>query len=153
MSRAIAYIRQMPENKSQLISFFDVMKQEVLDGECDVISVSQQINCIKRLVEMYEKDSVIQDLLLSEVEKYGKGELPDSIKVKETGAKYDYSECGHVVYNRLLDLESEIAQQKKAIEATLKVRPIVETDPTTGEIFEARKAVRSSKTKVVFSLT
>jgi len=152
MSRTISLINQLPSNKEELKSFFEIMKSETLSGEYNIINISEQIDCIKRLCEMYTKDNEIQEELLTEVEKYHINERPKNLTIRETGVKYDYLSCNHLVYNNLVAKRDELNNRIKSIEKTLQQRDIIETDPETGETFEAHKASKSSTTKVIFNL-
>lgn len=92
MSEAVAVMAQMPSTKKELDKYFQIIKDEVLDGGVDIIKVSQQMNVLKKLVAEYEADDEIQSALLNEAEKYVKADLPKYMQVKEVGTKYDFSE-------------------------------------------------------------
>lgn len=148
---AVSAMSELPQNKQELENYCELIKSYAMDGNFNMIEVAEKINVMKRITEFFEKDDEIQDLLLNEVEKYGKGEL-SNFQVKETGTKYFYSECGHAEYNRLLDEKTALDEKIKAIETQLKAGDITGIDTATGEIFEAKKAVKSSKTKVIITL-
>jgi hypothetical protein len=148
---AISAMSEMPTNKQELSTYNDLVREAALSGEIDIIEIAKKINMMGRVVDFFEKDKEIQEALLSESEKYVKSERKD-LQVKEVGVKYDYLECGHLTYNRLFEEKKAIEEQMKAIEQTLKVRDISEIDTETGEMFEARKANKSSQTKVIILL-
>lgn len=153
MSNAVSLFSQMPKTKEDLKSFFEVMKNEVLNGDADILRVSNQLNVIKKLIADYEKDTDIQSYLLSEVEKYGKGELPN-VTIRETGVKYNYSEVGFLKYNEIVSEIEALEIKKKALEEEMKVKKEtwVYTDMESGDTYEVNPVSKSSTTKVVFTL-
>lgn len=141
----------LPTNKAEIAAYNANIKDFILSGNAEIIKVARQVNIMKKIVKNFEKEPEIQDVLLTEVQKYGKGELSE-IQVKEVGTKYDFSSCGHATYNRLAAQLEDIKSKMKIIEESLKLRDIVEVDPETGEVFEAKKATKTSTTKVVFTI-
>jgi NADH:ubiquinone oxidoreductase subunit D len=141
----------LPTNKAEIAKYNENIKEVVLSGDADIIKMARSVNIMKKIVENFEKEPDIQAVLLTEVQKYGKGELSE-IQVKEVGTKYDFSSCGHATYDRLAQQLEEIKSKMKIIEESLKLRDIVEVDPETGEVFEAKKATKQSTTKVVFTI-
>jgi hypothetical protein len=147
---AISAISEMPQTKAELDNYCDLVKSYAMDGEFNMIEVAEKINIMGRIVDFFEKDSDIQELLINEVEKYHKSELPN-FQTKEVGVKYFFDECGHAEYNRLIAEKKELDDKIKAIETQLKAGDINGIDILTGEVFEAKKACKSSKTKVVIT--
>jgi hypothetical protein len=148
---AVSAMSEMPQTKKELENYCDLIKSYALDGEFNIIEVAEKINMMGRIVEFFEKDNEIQSLLLNEVEKYHKSELPH-FQIKETGTKYHYDECGHAEYNRLILQKNELDAKIKAIEAQLKAGDINGLDIETGEVYEAKKAQKTSKTKVIITI-
>ena len=148
---AISAMAEMPQTKAELEQYNVLVKSAALSGEMDIIDIAKKINMLGRVVEFFEKDADIQSAILTEAEKYGKGERSD-ISIRETGVKYSYSECGHAEYNRLLSEKKAIDERLKAIETVLKVQNGFDIDKGTGEEFEYLKAAKSSTTKVVLTI-
>jgi hypothetical protein len=138
----------LPQTKKDLDIYCEQVKELTLSGEIDIVDVAKKINIMGRVVEYFEKDKSIQESLLNEAEKYGKGERTD-LHIREVGVKYDFHSCNHSTYNRLYEEKKQIEARLKEIEATLKVRDVSEIDTETGEIIEATKAVKSSTTKCI----
>lgn len=141
----------LPKTRYELNTYFAAVKDIALSGSDDIIAIAQKINIMGRIVELFEKDKDIQDYLLSEADKYAKGERSD-IQVKEVGVKYDFSECNHPKLQRLEDQKQALEAEIKAIKETLKIKGATEIDADTGEIYQTNKAARSSTTKVIFTL-
>ena len=84
--------------------------------------------------------------------KYGKGEIPTSsgasFQVKETGVKYDFSQCNDPVWNNLKEQADRINEQLKEREKYLKVikNPKTEIDEETGEVYTIIPPTRTSTT-------
>jgi hypothetical protein len=148
---AISAMSEMPQTKSELEHYCSLIESYALDGNMNVLEVAEKINMMGRIVDFFEKNEAIQYMLLNEVEKFAKGEL-SNFQVKETGTKYFYSSCGHSEYNRLLDEKKALDEKLKAIEQQLKVGDVNGFDSVTGEVFEAKKAVKQSKSKVIITL-
>lgn len=148
---AVSAMSELPTTKSELTHYCELIESYATDGEMNVIEVARKVNIMGRIVDFFEKNDTIQSMLISEVEKYGKGELSE-FQIKETGTKFLYLECGHAEYNRLLEEKKALDERLKAIETQLKAGDITGIDSTTGEVFEAKKATKQSKTKVVITL-
>lgn len=147
----VSVMSELPTNKKEIESYCDLVRIAVIDGEVDILSTAKKINVMKKIVDFFEKDTEIQSVVLNEVEKYGKGELKE-ITVREVGVKYDFINCGHETYNRLIQEKQALDIQIKAIEETLKLTGGKAIDIETGEEFEFNKANKSSTTKAVFTI-
>ena len=148
---AVSAMSELPANKAELQDYCSIVKSAALSGNDDIIEVAKKVNIMGRIVDFFEKDPDIQSTLLSEAEKYGKGERND-LQIKEVGTKYDFLSCGHSKYNRLYEKKKQIEAEMKEIEATLKLRDITEVDTDTGELIESKKATKTSTTKVIITI-
>ena len=149
--QAVSVISALPATKKELTDYCEIIKSAVLNGDQDIIDIAKKVNMMGRVVDFFEKDNEIQRALLSEAEKYGKGERSD-IQVREVGVKYDFASCGHSEYNRLKKEAEKINAKLKSIEAMLKLSDCSGVDTETGEEYNATKAVKSSTTKVVLTI-
>lgn len=143
----------LPTNKAEIEVYNANVKDLALSGDVDIIKLARTVNVMKRIVENFEKETEIQNALLNEVQKYGKGELPE-IQVKEVGTRWDFSECNYPQYERICQQIDLLTEQKKSLETYLKTikRPTDFIDPETAEQVEIIPATKSSSTKVVFTL-
>ena len=153
MSTELAIGAGLPQNKAEIEVYNANVKELALSGEVDIIKLARTVNIMKRIVENFEKESEIQDALLNEVSKYGKGELSE-IQVKEVGTKYDFSECNHSQYDRLCSEIEMLNEQKKSIETYLKSlkQPTDFIDPQTAEMVQLLPPSKISTTKCVFTI-
>ena len=143
----------LPQNKAEIEVYNESVKELALSGDCDIIKLSRQVNIMKRIVETFEKDKDIQEVLIKECEKYGKGELKE-IQVKEVGTKYDFSECGLPEYEKVCASIEKLNERKKELEMYLKtVKPNTEfIDPKSGECVMLNPPIKTSTTKAVFTI-
>jgi hypothetical protein len=143
----------LPQNKKEIELYNSNVKDLAISGEVDIIKLARTVNIMKRVVENFEKEPEIQDALLNEVSKYGKGELSE-IQSKEVGTKYDFSNCNHPEYNSIiLEIES-LTERKKQLESYLKTinKETDFIDPLSGEMVKLLPCVKSSTTKCVFTI-
>lgn len=119
------------------------------------------INPLKQLVVLKSLETAIDEIKqnileagIEEVRKYGKeAELNGyRISIINAGAKYDYSNCNHPVYNELSKKAGEIKAELAEIEKFLKSlkAPLDMLDKETGEIYTIYPPVYSSKETLKF---
>ena len=119
------------------------------------------INPLKQLVVLKSLETAIDEIKqnileagIEEVRKYGKeAELNGyRISIINAGAKYDYSNCNHPVYNELSKKAAEIKAELTEIEKFLKSlkAPLEMLDKETGEIYTIYPPVYSSKETLKF---
>lgn len=119
------------------------------------------INPLKQLVVLKSLETAIDEIKqnileagIEEVRKYGKeAELNGyRISIINAGAKYDYSNCNHPVYNELSKKAAEIKAELTDIEKFLKSlkAPLEMLDKETGEIYTIYPPVYSSKETLKF---
>lgn len=153
MSTEIIIGAGLPTNKAEIEAYSASVKELALSGEVDIIKLARTVNIMKRIVENFEKEPEIQEALINECTKYGKGELRE-IQIKEVGSKTDYSDCNHPQYNRICSEIETLIEQKKSLELYLKslTKPTDFIDPETGEQVELIPPTKTSTTKVVFTI-
>lgn len=146
----------MPSNSSEVSTFFDGIKSAIINGEIDPLDVLRQITSMSNLIKEFNADKDIQDEILRESEKYGKKSFEAKnmkLQIKEVGVKYDFKNCGHSGWYEKQEKLTEVKNDIKNIETTLKT--IKESSPElvdaeSGEML--RPAAKTSTTKVVVSL-
>ena len=148
-------VNKIPASKEEQAVISSAMINSVLDGEIDAIKAVVQAKSLVETLTLFLKDKGVNDLVLREVEKYGKQTSKDgaTISIKEVGSKWDYSECGDPIYNRLSAKKAEIEEKLKEREALLKVtkEPRTEVDEETGEVYTVNPPSKSSTTS--YSIT
>jgi hypothetical protein len=129
-------------------------KELFLSGNVDKLEAWRNMTAFAKAVEELKKDPDVKDAALNELDKYGGETTLYGCKMerKETGVKYDYSECGD-------DELFELYETKKAIEADIKeredrlksIRPgSVSIDEETGQEFRAPHRTSTTTIQVTF---
>ena len=143
-------VTKIPASKEEQSVLSSAMINSVLDGEIDPIKAVVQAKSLLETLTLFLKDKGVNALVLREVEKYGKQTSKDgaTIGIKEVGSKWDYSECGDPIYNRLSSKKAEIEEKLKEREALLKAtrEPRTEVDEETGEVYTVNPPSKSSTT-------
>ena len=143
-------VNKIPASKEEQAVLSSAMINSVLDGEIDPIKAVVQAKSLVETLTLFLKDKGVNDLVLLEVEKYGKQTSKDgaTIAIKEVGSKWDYSECGDPIYNRLSSQKAEIEEKLKEREVLFKAtrEPRTEVDEETGEVYTVNPPSKSSTT-------
>ena len=143
-------LNKIPISKDEQSVLSSAMINSVLDGEIDAIKAVVQAKSLLETLTLFLKDKGVNDLVLREVEKYGKQTSKDgaTIAIKEVGSKWDYSECGDTIYNSLSVKKAEIEEKLKEREAILKAtkEQRTEVDEETGEVYTVNPPSKSSTT-------
>ena len=143
-------VNKIPASKEEQAVLSSAMINSVLDGEIDPIKAVVQAKSLVETLTLFLKDKGVNDLVIREVEKYGKQTSKDgaTISIKEVGSKWDYSECGDPIYNRLFSQKAEIEEKLKEREALLKAtrEPRTEVDEETGEVYTVNPPSKISTT-------
>lgn len=121
----------------------------VRNGDEDALSVLIKCKAIKKACEDAERmieNAAFQQADYYESKLFNVGGA--EVQVKESGVKYNFSELGHKQYDELCAEIDRLSAEKKRIETILKAHPDVwvETDINTGETYEVKPCVKSSKT-------
>lgn len=132
---------------SQIISD---AKEQFLSGEINPLEAWRNMTAFAKAIDDIKKDQQVKDYALLELSKYGKETQLYGCKMeqKETGVKYDYSECGDDELIRLIHRRSEIDEQIKERQNMLKgIKPTTSLlDENTGQVFKA--PIRTSTTTI-----
>ncbi len=143
-------VNKIPASKEEQAVLSSAMINSVLDGEIEAIKAVIQAKSLLETLTIFLKDKGVNDLVLREVEKYGKQTSKDgaTIAIKEVGSKWNYSECGDPIYNRLSSQKAEIEEKLKERESLLKStrEPRTEVDEETGEVYTVNPPSKSSTT-------
>ncbi|QJD96819.1 hypothetical protein HH214_13545 [Mucilaginibacter robiniae] len=130
-------------------------EQQISDGDLDSVRMlvlakkgQELFNSLEKKVRPYAEEQ-------ARVPKHDKLRLYDTeIIEKETGVSYDYSMCNDAIWNELHDAKAEIEQKLKEREAFLKTvtKPTISVDTYTGEVWEVKPPLRTSKQGLNVSL-
>lgn len=131
------YLTLGPSTQTSIDVFSDGVIESVQSGEINPLTVLIQLRAIQKASERILKE--IQQNLLTEADKYPGNEFEfagNKITKAEHGTKYDYSNCGDPVYQRLLEIVKDAKDQLSNREFFLKSldRPFSLLDEGTGEV-------------------
>lgn len=159
--------QNLPTKVSDIDTLRDQLIQQVKDGHFSALDMIAIGKTYELIVKGDEKkgNGIIDQLLeiaLSELSQYGKEpvkRLIFDISQIESGTTYDYSH--DPVWNKLNTALTAAKESLKKREEVLKnvpradplkgIEPMTELDKETGEYFELRPPVKTSKTTLKFS--
>lgn len=149
---------QFPTTKTEQKKLVSAMVAAIESGELDVLKIEATMKSMEDVIKDYRKNDRVREILLDEVSKYPKGiaEVYNAtFQTKETGVKYDYSNCGHLKYNEIVEQINNLTDEKKELEGIMKAhgeKSWVMTDAETGESYEVNPPFRTASTQVVVTL-
>lgn len=155
--KEITLFGEIPVTRTGQKELVDIMKKGLADGETNPIEAVVKAKSMYEVLSSFLKDDDVKELVVNECEKYGKGETPSfagaKVQVKETGVKWDYTDCGDPVYDSLSIQMEELKQRMKQRESYLKTitERKTEIDEATGEIYTILPPVRTATTS--YSIT
>lgn len=131
----------------------------VKDGEINPLDVIANFRKIEKVIDGVMKTSGILDTMIAEYDKYGQKEVEYNGVVLykvESGVKYDYSNCGDLEYNLLVqkqkEIENAIKERKKFLDGIPESGTTI-LDEETGEVIKLMPRTKTSttilKTKVL----
>lgn len=147
---AMSLMRQLPETKSEINHYSQIIKNNLLDGEVEFIPVFLQIKALSQLFKKLENDILLKDMLLEFAEKHnGKTiELTNAkLTIKEAGVKWNFENCDDFELASINDAILELTAKKKSREIILKaIIPGTEIFGSDG--IQLNPAVKTSTTIV-----
>jgi len=95
-------------NREQRASFVTQVIDSIQDGTADPLKVHLQVKAMEEIIKAITGSETYKEMLLNEAAKYGKSfeHFNANFQIKETGTKYDYSQCN----------DSFLSQQKYKLE-------------------------------------
>jgi len=141
MENSLSYINVLPGSKTELSSFYNNIKSEILSGSYNVLKIDMQFKYIEELVKMVRKDSDIKNLIIEEIEKEG-GKLETSNGTIEISRRttYDFS-----VDSEWLQIQQEIDKLKAKQKGREKILKSGIDAETGEEIVLPSKTTESPK--------
>jgi hypothetical protein len=140
----------LDSDKHQLDTLIDVIVNEAEGYELEAyITVKKLEYVVKSLIE------VLQPMAITEAEKQKGNTLYGAkIEVKDTGVRYNFSECGYLPYNNLISDKKQIETELKGMETLLKSinKKTTIVDEQSGEILEVKPPTRTAGTSIVLTI-
>lgn len=151
---ALSTLTIMPENKESLALYISNLKSEILAGNENPLKIAKLLKILEEIVKTLRDDKEIKDIILKEAEKYKEKTINNfgaEFCKKETGIKYDYTDCNDTEWNLLSQKIHELTLQKKEREQFLnKVTPEIEIFNNEGVRIEP--PLKTSSTIVSVSI-
>jgi hypothetical protein len=142
------------EERTQLVrEIFD----EVLNGRINPLELHLRLKSAEEVIKQLTGLEPYKAILLDEAVKHGKSFQYHTAKVdiRETGVKYDYSQCGNSTLNELYEKQKTINSAIKVYEEYHKPLPasgIQVVHPETGEVETHYPPAKTSTTSVAVTL-
>jgi hypothetical protein len=155
--KEIALLSQFPTSKTEQKEMVDLMVESLKSGNENPLRIEAAMTNIEAVVKEYRGNKEVKEILLDEVRKYPKSiaEIYNAtFQEKEVGVKYDFSECGHIRYNELVEQIAALTEQKKQLEAEIRAHKdmFIYTDLETGESYEVNPPKRTASCQVVVTI-
>ncbi len=149
-------LNTFPITKTDQANWAAEIARPLLDGEIDPLDFMVKANGLKTALDGALKMSEVKELVSEEIAKYGKTAEMHGAKltVKETGVKYDFSQCGDPIYNGLVAQLEEVQRKVKERQDFLKHIPtsgITELNEETGEVVFITPPSRSASESIVIT--
>lgn len=148
--------------KAERKSFAEKVIETVESGEVDPLKIHLQLKATENIIDLLTDRKNPQAkrfmrLVIDEAEKRGKSfELYNGkFELKQTGVKYDYSQCGDAELNDLVTQAKELEEKIKAKQEFLKTVPVKGLpliDETSGELVTVYPPLKSGTDSVAVTL-
>jgi len=150
---ALTTLRLMPSTKSEVKSFTEILKAEILSGYENPLSTAILLKALEDVVSSLRKDSDIEEVIMNEASKYNEKTFETSgakFTIQLMGVKYNYDKCEDSTWSGLNDNLNVIKGKMKERESVLKAHPNKWVDADTGEVIYP--APKTGKEKVTITL-
>lgn len=144
--------------KAERESFVMDVVNRIDQGAVDPLLIHLQIKCMEDVIKLLNSNTNYKKALLDASEKMGDKSFQfhnAKFEIKETGTKYDYSNCGDPTHQMLEQKVSSISEELKEREKFLKTLPakgMVLLIEDTGEAITVYPPSKTSTTSVAVTL-
>lgn len=125
-------------------------------GEVNSLELHLQLKCMEEIIKSIRSDKWYNQILLEDSEKFGKSfdKYNAKFSIKETGVKYDYSQCNDSILLELMEKQEMLDNEIKERQAFLKTVPPSGIDiiDFNGEVMKVYPPSKSSTTSVTVQL-
>lgn len=142
--------KDIPLTKSAQAGLGGALKNHLLEGDMNPVEAVVKAKSLHAILDAFLKDEEVKECVINECDKYGKGETPSFggavVQVKNTGTKYDYTDCGDPVHERLREEMESLKARMKAREKELMSLsgPRTVVDDETGEVYTVKPPVKTA---------
>lgn len=154
MESAISIFKKLPETKSQIKDYTRLIRESVLNGEVEPLRFAAQISALEQLFKALKSDHLIKDVVLEEAEKYNSKSFEKDFakfQVKETGVRFDYTNCNDSEWFEIDAKIKELTANKKERETFLK-GITTETEVYGSDGVQLNPVIKTSTTSVAVIL-
>ena len=140
--------------KAERHAFAQGVVNGLKEGHSDPLKVHLQVKCMEDLIKQITSHPDYKELTLEEASKYGKSfeHYNAKFEVKEMGVKYDFSQCGDPIYDKLAEELAELEKKVKDRQAFLKsVQPGTQL-LIEDEVVTLYPPVKTSTTSITVNL-
>jgi hypothetical protein len=136
--------------KSELNDLASILLEVSEGRELDLYIFGKKIEYLSKVIQ-----EITHEYALSEAEKMkGESIYNSKVEVKETGIRYNFSDCNYAPYDSLISKKIELESNQKTMEALLKAlnKKTTILDNETGELLEVKPPTRTSKTSIFLTI-
>jgi hypothetical protein len=136
--------------KSELENLASVLLEQSEGYEIELYIFAKKLEFLSKTLQ-----EISHEYALSEAEKQKGNTLYGAkVEVKDTGVRYNFSDCGYTPYNDLLSGKKQIETELKGMETLLKSinKKTTIVDEGSGEILEVKPPTRTSGTSIVLTI-
>jgi hypothetical protein len=135
---ALSLIKQMPENKAQIKSFVNSVKDEILLGWNNPLELDLRLKIMEEIIKAIRKDEEIQEAVILEADKYQEKTVTifGCEVQKRNSTTYDYSTCNDPELDLLQAKAEQANKELKARQEFLKSLTTPVADLATGQVIE-----------------
>lgn len=154
METATSTLSVLPSTKEQVQLFADKLKSEITNGEINPLELRLRISAMEKVFDAIKPE--LTTAARDEAEKYGAKSftfMGSKFELSETGVKYDFSECGHTDYNRLVSEIEAMSEKKKQLETFMKtIKNSINLIDSEGEAITVYEPKRTSTSGIKVTL-
>jgi len=131
---------------------------EAMDaGELNPLDIHYQVKAMEDFIKMLTANSRYKDYVLTEGMKHGKSfEFNGSkMEIKETGVKYDYSNCGDQEWSAIeveINLRKEKQKEREKFLKSVPAEGVEIVSNETGEVIKVYPPSKTSTTSIAVTL-
>ena len=144
--------------KQQRTEIVSQVINSIREGIIEPLDVHVKVKAAEDLIKQLTSDEVYKNEVLDAASRYGGKSFEAfnaKFQVKETGVKYDYSNCNDSYLNDLQQQYDSIGEKIKERQKMLQTLPqegILFTDQTSGDTYTIYPPAKSSTTSVAVTL-
>lgn len=155
METAVSTLSTFNTSKDGIKRYVDQVVSEIKSGTMNALTAKIYIKSIQKSLE--EIDKQISEDVMNEANKYEKRfEYRGAIVEQcEVGTKYDFSNCGDIIWDELNKQINQLTERKKEREAllkTVKQEGLRFFDESTSELWHVSPPIKTSTSGIKITI-